>query len=408
MKAGGAGEGKMGESVRVRVGQLSTRVWAVTVHGRERWRYQLPGMKGPRTLATCKQAKDLARAGLREAEVGRLSLDGLGAAMRRELEGILEVARGVQDLRAAREWLASRARSCAAGEAVERFLEEKRGQVGKPYWRAMASDLRAWAVAAGEVTMADVAAEALREWMEERVGATGPKRRRDVRGYLVGLFRWARKQGLVAPGEVTEADKLAGIVVPVTAVRVLTVEECRVVLRAVGEEWVAYVAAALFLGIRPEELAPASGRVKERLGWECFDWDFGCVRVPAAVAKGGRRPRIVPLNEAARAWLFPRRGTGPLCVRSPQKHGELQRLGALLGGWPSDCLRHTYATARNALLRNLPTLAEEMGNSVAMLHAHYHNPAPREFGEGVFGLLPDTIGYGEMEIQSARSMTSSA
>lgn len=375
----------------VKEGALSTKVWRVTLHGKERWRYQAPGMKGPRTVGTLVEAKLKARAQLREVWCGRTSMDALPEPMRRELENLLEVATTPADLRACVEWAKSRNNSETVPEAVGRFLKEKEGHVSAPYLANLRRDLGAFA-AKEKRTMADVQMQDMADFLAQRVGKAGPKRRKDVRTYLVNLFRWARKQGIVAPAEITEADKLPQIAVPDSEIRVLSVDECKTLLREVAPEFLVYVAASLFLGVRPEELAPIHGRVKARLGWEHIDWNNQCVRVPKAVGKGKRgRARMIPLNETARAWLEPlRKSTGPMVPKSPYESGELKRLGKLLdgGAWPPDCLRHTYATARNSMLRNLATLAEEMGNSVAMLHNHYHNPAPEEFGEAVFSLRP--------------------
>lgn len=66
-------------------------------------------------------------------------------------------------------------------------------------------------------------------------------------------------------------------------------------------------------------------------------------------------------------------------------------------GWPQDVLRHSYGTFRNAVVRNLPQVAEEMGTSVAMLNRHYHNPKPTEEGTAWFALRPSLIRFDPME-----------
>jgi predicted urease superfamily metal-dependent hydrolase len=57
-------------------------------------------------------------------------------------------------------------------------------------------------------------------------------------------------------------------------------------------------------------------------------------------------------------------------------------------GWPQDALRHSYGSYRNAMIRALPQVAEEMGTSENMLKKHYHNPKTKEEGEAWFGLRP--------------------
>ena len=102
-------------------------------------------------------------------------------------------------------------------------------------------------------------------------------------------------------------------------------------------------------------------------------------QIPAEVSKIDR-PRVVPMSETlskALGWAGIEEGmTGPVVLRNPTECKETARLGALVfsGHWPKDILRHSFGSFRNAVLRNLPEVAEEMGTSVAMLHKHYHNP----------------------------------
>ena len=82
--------------------------------------------------------------------------------------------------------------------------------------------------------------------------------------------------------------------------------------------------------------------------------------------------------------------TGKICLSNPANRNELARLGKILfaGHWPQDALRHSYGSYRNAILRNLGQVAEEMGTSIQMLERHYHNPQPAELGEAWFALRP--------------------
>lgn len=70
--------------------------------------------------------------------------------------------------------------------------------------------------------------------------------------------------------------------------------------------------------------------------------------------------------------------------------GETKRLGELVfeTGWPKDALRHSYGSYRNAVIRSLSQVAEEMGSSEDMLRKHYHNPRSKAEGEAWFNLRP--------------------
>lgn len=82
--------------------------------------------------------------------------------------------------------------------------------------------------------------------------------------------------------------------------------------------------------------------------------------------------------------------TGPTTLLNPSQAGELARLGRFVfkSAWPKDSLRHSLGSYRNALVRSLDQVAEEMGTSVAMLHRHYHNSQPQAAGAEWFALRP--------------------
>lgn len=117
------------------------------------------------------------------------------------------------------------------------------------------------------------------------------------------------------------------------------------------------------------------------------------MRVPEEVSK--TVGSVIPLNDAARAWLkwagIEEGMGGPCCPRNPAEERSTTKWGKALfpgKGWPKDALRHSYGSYRNAGLRNLPQLAEEMRTSVVMLNRHYHNPRAQEEGRLWFAIRP--------------------
>ena len=367
----------------------------------------------PRSInlsASLTQAKGDARAALTEAAQGRMSWESLSDDMRVSVERLVRAARNTSDIEAAARWLESREIGLALDLVIEEFLAEKEGSVDVLYLQTFAKDLERFKESVGDRRISEVMKSDMQEWLSEVGEGLGDKRRKDLRGKLVQLFKWARSKGYVAAAELTEADKLAPVRVGVSSVRVLSVDECKFLFQVVRPEFYGWLSCGLFLGLRPEEVAPRQARRDGGIRWEHFEWDFDCVRLPASIVKGGRRPRIIPLNDAAKSFLFPiRRESGRVCSKNAAEERETLRLGKLMNthygrdeGWPKDCLRHTYASARNAILRNLPQLAEEMGNSVKMLHDHYHNPQRREYGEEFFSLsVADTVRYDQGAILGA-------
>jgi hypothetical protein len=142
-------------------------------------------------------------------------------------------------------------------------------------------------------------------------------------------------------------------------------------------------------------MSPGPSKRGDRRGIYCeeIDFQFRVIRVPECVSKVAR-PRIVPMSDAlvaALQWAGIESGmTGPTTLLNPSQAGELARLGRAIfkSAWPKDCLRHSFGSYRNALVRSLDQVAEEMGTSVGMLHRHYHNPQPEAAGEEWFALRP--------------------
>jgi integrase len=223
------------------------------------------------------------------------------------------------------------------------------------------------------------------------------KSRKDLRGSLVSFWRWCQREGIAGNDPVTVAERLPNPKLGNNTRRVLEPKELEAIFGHILPEWRAWAVLGAFAGLRPEEIAPKKHKVDGKRGIRCeeIDWKFSVIRLPAEVAKGGKRPRIIPLSEACKAGLrwagIDETGQGPVCLRNPSQEKELERLGKLLfgGDWPQDALRHSYGSYRNAALRNLPQVAEEMGNSVEMLNKHYHNPRTEAEGEAWFAWRPE-------------------
>lgn len=240
--------------------------------------------------------------------------------------------------------------------------------------------------------LSDYTAAALEKRIEQRIGQAGPRRWNAVRIAMVGLFRWARDHGMIPNAARTAADMIHTRILPTASRRTITRDELDAIFQKVPVELSLWVALGAWAGLRPEEIAPSREKLidgKRGLTWEDIDLEFKVIRIAPATAKGGKRPRIVPIAECLQEILesvSEDKRTGPVCAHNAGELRVLPGIAQELWGtsWPADCLRHSYGSYRNALLRDLGRVAEEMGNSVAMLHAHYHNPEPEEKGKEWF------------------------
>jgi integrase len=119
-----------------------------------------------------------------------------------------------------------------------------------------------------------------------------------------------------------------------------------------------------FCGLRSAEL--------ERLEWRDIDWEHRLVEVNAAKSKTASR-RHVKICDALLAWLEPYRGnTGRIVPRGLQGRLLADRKRAGLTSWPSNGLRHSFASYHLAMHDDAPKTSLELGHmSPKMIFQHY-------------------------------------
>lgn len=396
------------KSFRVRLGNhhITVAPWNHPATGAQRWRFHYRiSPDAPwiyRTFRTRDHAEQEATQILEAIATGSATLHSLPGPRRRWLEEIHRLV-SMEDEPRVLDFIRAMHQSSEVSAAVARFMTSRITKAGEetPHLATARSTLESMARHFHGRSVADIHLPDLQAWFDARTVGLGWKRSKDIRATLRTFWTWARKQGLAGSAPDTVADRLpeAGSGERGTR-RTLTPAEFQSLAEEIAAEWRPWLVLGCFAGLRPEEIAPDPGKKKSaKRGLRCeeIDWQFQVIRLPAEVSKGGKRPRNIPMSEALQAWLrwsgiLPGM-TGPVCLRNPSQAHELARLGSLVfgGPWPKDIARHTYASMRNAILRNLPQVAEEMGTSVHMLHHHYHNPAPTATGEAWFSLRPDAV-----------------
>lgn len=371
-------------SFRVREGN---RVVTVSRHAKG-WRFGYLTAGGWRYVTRRKRVEieEAARQVLEEMGTGFV-WSALPVGHRAWLEKIAGFTADESIRRLVDDFLEARMRSVVIDVASARWLEAKRARAGEdtPHLRNLANQVAEFSAAFPGRRLAEVDFDALKGWLDQRTAGKSATTYGHWRSMLVEFWAWAKREGIVTASQATPAERLPSKARERQEKRVASRVELEALLGAVGPEWRAWVVLGAWCGLRPEEICPGDAKKRHKRGLRCedIDWEFGVIRVAADVSKVGRA-RIVPLFPAAAAglrWAGIEPGmTGAVVLRSPaRKHAseaETTRLGrAVFGGrWPKDVLRHSFGSYRNAALRNLDQVAEEMGTSVAMLHRHYHNP----------------------------------
>jgi integrase len=219
------------------------------------------------------------------------------------------------------------------------------------------------------------------EWLKSL--NVGPRARNNVRGSVVVLFRYARALGYLPKGQSTEADDVPKVKNRGGKIGILKPQELAALFKKADAEAALYLALGAFSGIRTAELI--------RLDFKDINLERGFIEVGKEKAKTATR-RLVPIQPNLMQWLAPyKRQKGRIFagLHVPD------RIIAFAKGhvrWPSNALRHSYATYRLAATQDAAKVALEMGNSPTMLFTNYRELADEHDAKAWFAIAPKRAG----------------
>ena len=181
--------------------------------------------------------------------------------------------------------------------------------------------------------------------------------RRDVRT----LFSFCLTRGYCATNPVLATRKAKEVD---GEVGILTVDEASRLLENAVQSALPYFAIGLFAGLRKAEIL--------RLSWEEIDFDAALIEVTAKKSKTAKR-RLVKMQPNLAEWLAPFRNCrGRVCPPNLRKLTQKSRVIARLAEWPSNALRHSFASYYLANFKDAAALALEMGHTnQQMIFDHY-------------------------------------
>jgi len=275
-----------------------------------------------------------------------------------------------------------RVRRCkvTVSQLTDEVLEMKRRDgMSKDYLRDLRSRFARFCADFGNSPVAAITVEEIDNWLRDL--PLSPQSRVNYRSVVGVLFSHATKRGLIDLNPITRTAKPKKPNVPPG---IFVVDELHALLEAANRihpDVVPMLAIGAFAGLRDAEI--------KRLDWSEVDFARGHIEVKAAKAKSARR-RIIPIQPTLAEWLRSYAAMKGFVVPEGAR-GKLDRAckAAGLSRWPTNGLRHSYASYRLAAIHDAPRVASELGHtSPQMLYAIYREVVLPEEAERYWKLVP--------------------
>jgi integrase len=263
-------------------------------------------------------------------------------------------------------------------EIVEELLAAKqRDGLSERYIQTLRSHLNRFS-SAFQTNIGSVSARFIEEWLAAlKIGA---RARNNIRMSIITLFHFARARGHLPKNQPTEADEVAKAKDRGGKIGILTPKQLAKLLNIRDREAKLYFAIGAFTGLRSAELI--------RLEWSDVNFARGHIQVAKGKSKTATR-RLVPIQPNLMRWLSPYRGRSGLVFASEHAASRsIAQAKDIIGEWPTNGLRHSYATYRLAQCQDASRVALEMGNSPQMLFRNYRELADEQEARSWFSIVP--------------------
>ncbi len=200
-------------------------------------------------------------------------------------------------------------------QVAEEFIESRRANGNSEIHVRNCKDYLGRLTGQMRANIADVTTAELNKFIRSQK-TLGPVSRNSLRGTIVSMFRFAKRQNYLHPDRDTVADMTESCKVPETEITIFTPEEMTKMLQASHARLLPVLAIGAFAGIRTAEI--------KRLHWDDFKWDRGHIEISGRKAKTASR-RLVPLSDNLKAWLEPWRDETGEIVSFDDVSGALLR-----------------------------------------------------------------------------------
>ena len=267
-------------------------------------------------------------------------------------------------------------RSCTVEEITDMLLTVKRAD-GKSagYLKAMRAIFKRFNGAFTGRLVAEITAAEIDDWL--RSIPLEPLTRNNHRRVISMLFSYAVLRRYCSENPVVQTAKAR---VKAKPVGVLTPEQTQRLLECADATLRPALAIGAFTGLRHAEIL--------RLDWREVHLDRGFIEVTAAKSKTASR-RLVTILPNLKAWLELSKHNGPVYPVNGRKLTDAARRRAGLNDWPSNALRHSYASYHLAKFQDAAALALQMGHTTtSMLFLHYREVVHPHDAEKYWSLFP--------------------
>jgi integrase len=278
-------------------------------------------------------------------------------------------------------------------EAVAEFLQSQapltngangqRAQLSDKYAYNREIQLRRFAETFPNTAVCDLSKEHLDAFLGSLSGFSA-KSRNHYRAAIRQWLQWAvRKDYLAVTNRLGEADSMRPERANTAEVAFYSPREFVALLEAADESARPFVAIGGLAGLRTAELL--------RLDWADVWRVPGHIEITAGKSKTRQR-RLVEICPALAAWLEPFRSLARGKIWSFNESTFQEHFRDLCGlakvTRKTNGLRHAFCTYHFAAHANENQTAQQAGNSLAMIHAHYKGLATRAEAEKWFNVQP--------------------
>lgn len=320
-------------------------------------------------------------------EVKRVAKDRPPWRLLEDVRAASMILKGAASMAEAAEFWVARHHHKADGE-VSKIYEEYIRQLEQKSSERNTRDARnrvgKFEAAFGGHLLSDVTPDAILAFLQSM--SVESRTKNNYRAQIVTFFRWARKRGYLEEGRETAPEKVDPWKIIEKEVTIFTVEQTRALFRNIRKDVEAYTAIGAFAGLRPSET--------QRLTWGAINFESKHIHVTAEIARKVNRARYVPIADNLIEWLTPHRKGDEEKVGF-YKAAEILSADAIKRGvvqeWPADVLRHSFCSYRLAETNEIGRVAEEAGNSAAIIRRHYRRPVQSNAASHYFNIRPGNL-----------------